>query len=133
MKYCADTWFILKAFSDDPRAVGLIEDARRGKTRIVIPIIVLAETIKKLMQGGKSKLIIDQFFDGVIASEKISLVLVDREMAEEAARVSITYGLSLIDSFIAATANLTGCDILLSGDEDYDILVKRKYLKVQSW
>ncbi len=53
--------------------------------------------------------------------------------AKEAAKVSLTNSLHLIDSLIAATCKLTGCDALLTADSDYKPLVKKKYLKVTSW
>lgn len=133
MKYCGDTWFLLHLFEKDANAVALIEDTKRGKARFVIPMVAYAEAIKKLMQRGAPRDIIEQFFMAVEASEKVELTPVDKSVAEEAARVSLTFSVPLIDSMVAATARLTGCDVLLSGDSDYSLLAKRKYLKVQSW
>ncbi len=133
MKYCADTWFILQAFSQNPKAIALIEETRAGKARIIIPILAFAESIKKLMQQGVSKDIINTFFEGVETSDKVELIMVDRAIAQEAARISHSYKLPLIDSIIAATANLTGCDLLLARDSDYDLLKKSKYIKISSW
>ncbi len=133
MKYCADTWFILEAFSKNPQAVALIQETRAGKTRIVISIMVYAEASKKLMQRGISQDVIEQFFDGVEASEHVELILVDKAIAREAARLSLSFHVPLIDSVVAATCTLTGCDLLLSGDGDYEPLTKRRYLKLRSW
>ncbi len=96
-------------------------------------MIVYAEATKKLLQKGISHSIIEDFFEGVEASEKIEMVIIDKLIAQEAAKVSLTFHVPLIDSLVASTAKLTGCDALLSGDADYELLVKRKYLKVQSW
>ncbi len=133
MKYCADTWFILQAFAKNGNAISLIEETRKGKVRIIIPIITFAESHKKLMQRGISQKLIDNFFEGVEASEKIELILIDKAIAGEAARISHSYNVPLIDSLVAATSKLTGCDILLSEDSDYSSLVKSKYIKTQSW
>ncbi len=131
MKYCADTWFILQAFSKNPKAISIIEETKRGKTRIIIPIITFAETHKKLMQKGISKELIDTFFEGVEASEKVELILLDKAIAQEAARISHSYNLPLIDSLVASTAKLTGCDFLLSEDSDYAPL-RNRYVRIQS-
>ena len=133
MKYCADTWFILEAFSKSPHAVLLLQETRVGKTRMVIPIIVYAEATKKLMQKGISHDAIEQFFDGVEASEHVELLLMDKAIAREAARLSLSFHVPLIDSVVAATCTLTGCDLLLSGDGDYEPLTKRRYVKLRSW
>src|SRR3989338_4995469 len=126
MKYCADTWFILEAFAKNTAAISLIEETRRGKVRIIIPIIVFAESHKKLMQKGISHTLIDDFFAGVDASETVDLILIDKAIAGEAARISHSYTVPLIDSLVAATSKLTGCDILLSEDSDYNLLVKSR-------
>lgn len=133
MKYCADTWFIIEAFDKSVEAINIIQEVRTGKGRIVIPIIVLAESTKKLMQKGVPSKLITQFFDGVEASDKVELITVDRTIAVESAHLSLSFNLPLIDSLVAATSKLTGCDVLLSGDEHYRLLVKKKYLRVRSW
>ncbi len=133
MRYCADTWYILGLFSKDLKAVRIMEGVREGKDRLYIPLTVFAEATKKLLQRGVSKEEIDTFFDSVGSSDKIQLIIPDVMIARESARVSLGYGLSLLDSFVAATSKMVGADILLSGDSDYLPLVKKKYLKVQSW
>ena len=47
MRYCADTWFIIELFAKNPKALQYIHDAKIGKTRILVPIIVFAEATKK--------------------------------------------------------------------------------------
>lgn len=133
MKYCADTWFILSVFGNEPKAISIINETKFGKARIVIPVIAYAEAIKKLMQRGVSSQIIHGFFGTLEALQKIEIVDANKSIAEEAARVSLSYSVPLIDSFIAATYKLTGCEIFLSSDSDYSALIKRKYLKNQSW
>ncbi len=54
-------------------------------------------------------------------------------IAEEAAKVSRTFRVPLIDAFLAATAKVMDCHVLLSKDADFAILARRKYLKVRSW
>ncbi len=46
MKYCADTWFILKAFENDEMGKKIIEEARLGNAQIIVPISTFAESTK---------------------------------------------------------------------------------------
>jgi predicted nucleic acid-binding protein len=133
MRYCADTWFLLGAFGKDPRATAIIEETKRGKAWLVVPIVVFAETTKKLLQKGIDQSLVDRFFAGVSASDKVELAVADKAIAQEAATISLSFNTPLIDAFVAATARLTGCHALLAADTDYAPLAKRKYLKVQSW
>ena len=133
MKYCADTWFILNLFEKDIKSINILQEIKYGKANLVIPIVVYAEAIKKLLQKGISKEYINQFFSGVESSNKIKFSLIEKTIAIEAAKISLSYNLPLIDSFIAATCKLMDCDALLSGDEHYKSLIKRKYIKVYSW
>lgn len=133
MRYCADTWFILAVQNEDGQSVQLLKEIKTGKGQLIIPIVVFAEATKKLLQKGVAEIDISLFWEGVERSDKVILVEAGRSIAEEAAKVSLSYGLSLMDSFVAATHKLHESDILLSADTDYNPLVKKKYLKVQSW
>ncbi len=133
MRYCADTWFIIELFAKNPKAVQYIYEAKTGKTRIIVPIIVFAEATKKLLQKGVPQRLVDDFFSSVEASDKIELVLLDKAIAQEAAKISLSFNVPLIDALVAATTKLTGCDALLSGDDDYALLVKKNYLRKVSF
>lgn len=133
MRYCSDTWFLLSLFARDKKAEAILEDSRNGKDEIIIPIVVFAEATKKLLQQGISQQKVSSFFEMVESSENVRLLYLDKINAGEAARLSLTYNVPLIDSFVAATCKLSNCDILLSADTDYRPLIKRGYLKAQSW
>ncbi|MAF34386.1 hypothetical protein CMO91_00915 [Candidatus Woesearchaeota archaeon] len=133
MRYCADTWFLLQAFSKHPKAIGLLAQVGDGKANILIPLTVVAETTKKLMQRAVPERAIEEFFQGVEASQGMSIVGIDRVLAREAAKISLSFSISLMDAFVASTAKLTGCKILLSQDSDFRLLAKKKYVKVQGW
>lgn len=133
VKYCADTWFILSLYDNDTISGSILRDVREGKTRLVIPIIVYAESWKKLLQRGCSEKIVMEFYDALFLLPKIEMIQIDENIAKEAAMISINSPLSLIDAIVAATARLTECDVLLSGDNDYLPLIKKKYIKVKSW
>lgn len=133
MRYCADTWFILALFSNDATARSIISDAKTGRCELIIPVVVYTESIKKLMQRGiPTKKILD-FFDMAESSRNISVVPIDRAIAREAATVSLTYAVPLIDAFVAATCRLLACHVLLTADRDYSLLAKHKYIKTRTW
>ena len=133
MNYCADSWFIVALFNEDPKSLDILNQTKEGKTYLSIPIIVYAESIKKLMQRGVAKNIIDLFWQGVENSEKVNIINLNKSIGEEAAKISLSNNVPLIDSFVAATCKLTNCDYLLTGDDDYSVLVKKKYIKIYSW
>lgn len=59
--------------------------------------------------------------------------MVDKAIARETARVSLTYSIPLVDSFVAATAKLLGSDAVLTADSDFKLLDKKKYVKSKAW
>ena len=133
MKYCADTWFILKAFENDEMGKKIIEEARLGNAQIIVPISTFAESTKKLMQQGVSFQAIELFFQGIENTEEIVIVNLDKNIAQEAAKISLSNDLAMLDAFVAATAKTIGCEYILTKDSDYKHLIKRKYIKVKSW
>lgn len=133
MKYCTDTGFILALFSGNAHARTILSETRTGKIRLLIPIVVYAESIKKLLQQGISMKDISEFYEMVTSSEKVEISFLDRTIAQAAALLSLSSPLHMIDAFVAATARHTGCDALLASDNDYAPLAKKRYLKIQSW
>ena len=133
MRYCADTWFLLALYDKDVKAIGLFQGLQHTKDWLIISYIAYAETVKKFFQRGVPEKNIVTFFTLLESTEKIQLIPVDKSIGKEAAKVSLTYHLSLMDACIAATSKIMGCDILLSGDEDFNLAAKKKYVKVQSW
>lgn len=126
MRYCVDTWFLLALFDKDQKAIGILENAKYGKDWILIPLVVFAETIKKLFQRGIPEQKITEFFEAAEASEKVQIMYPEKEIAKEAAKISLMYAVPMLDSFVAATAKISHCDILISGDSDYSLLAKKK-------
>ncbi len=133
MKYCADTWFILEVLNKNQNGMRLFNESKTGNNRIIVPIVVYAESIKKSMQLGLPINQVSDFFETAKILGKIFIYSPNEETAKEAAKISLTNNLALIDSFVAATSKLMGCDILLAKDNDYKILEKKKYLKVMNW
>jgi len=133
VNYCADTWFLLKLFDREIKAQELFRRLETKKDRIIVSYVTYGETFKKLFQRGCKESDIESFFILIENTNKVQLIPFDKEIARESAKVSLTFHVPLIDACVAATAKIMACEILLSGDSDFDILAKRKYLKVQSW
>jgi len=133
MKYCADTWYVLNLFSKEENSIRIFNDIRLGKDFLILPVIVISESYKKLLQHGISEKLIDSFFESIDVSDKIEIVFIDNVIAKECAKVSLSYSIPLIDSIIAATARLTDCNFLLSDDKHLKLLHRKRYVKVKSW
>jgi predicted nucleic acid-binding protein len=133
VKYCVDTGFLLATYQKDAKAMEILDGVRAGKDYCILPALSYAECIKKLIQRGVSEDIILGFLSHLMASPKFSFIPVDEAIAREAAKISLSSKLALIDSCIAATCKMTACNVLLSSDSDFAPLIKRKYLQVQSW
>jgi len=86
-----------------------------------------------LLQKGCSQSDVDQFFSSVESSNKIEFLFMDKIIAREAAKISLSYDLSFMDSFVAASCKLSNCDVLLAADSDYRPLIKNKYIKLYFW
>lgn len=130
MKYCSDTWFILKLFSKDEKAKQIIKNVKYGKDELFVPMIVVSESYKKLMQKGVREKRINQFFDSLELSSKIEFIPSDKKIAKEAAKMSLSQRIPLIDSIIATTSNLLGCHFVLTAGQHIKNLKK---IKVKVW
>jgi predicted nucleic acid-binding protein len=133
MKYCADTWFILKLFKQDLKAQNILREVRVGKDELIIPIIVIAESYKKLYQQSVSDRDVEAFIDNIEVIEKVSIIPIDKSTAKEAAKVSLSNNVPMLDSIVAATAKVLICHFVLSDDSDLKKLHQKKYIKIKSW
>lgn len=133
MKYCSDTWFILKLFKQDLKAQDIIREVRVGKDELIIPIIVVAESYKKLYQQGVSDRDSETFLNSIEVIQKVSIVDIDKIVAKEAAKVSLSNDVPMIDSIVAATYKLLKCHFILTDDSDLKKLHKVGYLKIKNW
>lgn len=118
MKFCADTWFILKLFNGDTESTELLKDVKFGKDELIIPITTIAESYKKFFGQGVTEIDIEHFLDSLQIIEKIHLINLDKSFCKEAAKVSLSFEVPIMDSFVAATARLSKCHFVLSDDED---------------
>ena len=133
MKYCSDTWFILKFAEDDTKAAELIRSVRFEKDELIIPIIVVAESFRKLFEKGIPEHKIESMFNELQLIQKVNIVGLDREIAKESAKVSHANKVPLIDSIVVATGKLLKCHYILGKDDDLKRLQKRKYVNLKFW
>lgn len=133
MRYCADTWFLLLLLEKEPKSIDFLRKIRSGKDELIIPMVVAAETYRKLFEKGTSEQVIETIFKELSAMEKVEFITIDKKIAIESAKVSHANKVPLIDSMVAATGKLLKCHYILGKDDDLKRLEKRKYVKLKFW
>jgi len=133
MKYCADTWFLFELKNKSKKALELYKEILYGKGKLIIPSICIFELIRLAIRSGITLSSIDSLINEMKVSQKIQVIVLDENIAKEAAKVSVTFGVPTVDSIVAATFKISGCDILLSKDDDLSLLAKKKYLRIENW
>ena len=133
MRYCADTWFLLELHKKNEKASRIYKETIECKNRIYIPTVSILELMRLAIRFGESLSKLDSFLNELKTSQKIQLIVLDESIAKEAAKISVSYNIPAIDSIIAATCKISGCNSLLTGDEHLLKLHKKKYLHVENW
>ncbi len=98
-------------------AYGILKDAQSGLYKVFTSTVTLAEVRRikiKNEELNESEL---EAVRNLFAHEFISLVEVNREIAEKAQRLGATYGISPMDSLHLATAIWWKCDVFLYWDK----------------
>lgn len=115
---CLDTnVFIYAVEQTAPYAAALhpvFEDVARGRTRATTSEIALAETLVKPFRTLDARL--QLAFEDALSAPGLTVVPVSRAVLFEAARLRAAFRLKLPDTIHAATAQLAGCDVLLTND-----------------
>ena len=121
---CLDSWIFLEYYSFGPKrekCEKLIFDARKK----IISTIALMETIYKATRK-LGKIRTKEIIRNIIGSTSITLVNVDKDIAEEAANLRLKYyktgirDISYSDCIHLATAILSKCKKFYSGDPDFN-------------
>jgi len=133
MKYCVDTWFLLELFRNTEKASRIFKETIEGKNKLVIPTISILELIRLSIRTGEKLSKVESMLNELKISQKVQVIVLDETIAKEAAKVSVSYNISTVDSIIAATCKISECDKLLSKDDDLVGLAKKKYLKIENW
>lgn len=97
-----------------------LEFFRRAEEGLIFALtseIARGELIVKPIMAGNSALIqrYNHLLDG---NHGVSTLAVDSEIVSEAARLSATTGLELVDALHCASAHVAGCAFILSEDRD---------------
>ena len=92
----------------------LFQSVRDGETRAVTSEITLAETLVKPLRQRDAELRVE--FESALAGPGLTVVPVSRAVLVQAARLRAAMRMKLPDAVHAATAQLAGCDALLTND-----------------
>lgn len=118
MKYTADSWFFIQLNNGVGRALKIWQEVREGKSKLVVPTIVLVEITKRFLRQGQSKEL-DELVSALDRSDKIFVVELTPEISTLAGKFGNTYNIPTVDSVILATAVATGFTGLLSADKHF--------------
>ncbi len=109
-----DTMHIEAIFSRDTRYLKLIDAIDQGKLTGIASVFTLTELVKNL--GKKDEARMETAVQELKSSE-IVLVDVTWQIAEEAGRLRLKYGIPTSDSVIAATSVIENIKHVLTSDE----------------
>lgn len=109
-----DTMHIEAIFSKDPRYLKLIDAIDEGKLTAMASVISLTELVKNMGKKDKARM---ETAVRALKSSEILLVDVNQEIAEEAGRLRLNYGIPTVDSVIAATGIIENIKHVLTSDE----------------
>ncbi len=120
--YVLDSYALLSHFQDESgrgRIVELLEQAQRGKCRLLLSLINLGEIcyLIERRQGLRDVHLVLAAIDSL----PIEVIAADRDAVFAAAHLKTNYPISYADAFAAAAAQ-THSAILLTGDPEFKAL-----------
>ncbi|GFO97945.1 hypothetical protein ig2599ANME_2156 [groundwater metagenome] len=113
-KILIDTMHIEAIFSKDTRYLKLIDAIDEGKIVGISSVVTLTEMIKNMGKKDEKRM---ETAVRELKSSEIILVDVTPEIAEEAGRLRLKFGVPTADSFIAATSIIENIKHVLTNDE----------------
>lgn len=113
-KILIDTMHIEAIFSKDTRYLKLIDAIDDGNIMGISSVVTLTEMIKNLGKKDEKRM---ETAVRELKSSEIILVDVTPEIAEEAGRLRLKFGVPTADSFIAATSIIENIKHVLTNDE----------------
>ena len=117
--YILDSFAFLAYLTDEPaadRIEKLIEDARKERCRLVLPLINLGEILYITeRRGGINKA---QDILALLRQLPIEILPADEQSVLSAAHIKANHALSYADAFVAAAAQKEGA-IILTGDQEF--------------
>ena len=115
MKVGVDTWFLFLLSQQDLAAMRLLDAVHRGKYRLYLSTLSLAEFAAYAYRQGQP-IEARKIFADVKRLKNTVIVPVTAEISQTAARKKIGLGLSLIDAIILSTALTKGCEAFIALD-----------------
>lgn len=109
-----DTMHIEAIFSKDQRYLKLIDAIDNGKLTAMASVFTLTELVKNMGRKDEARM---ETAVRELKSSEIILVDVNQEIAEEAGRLHLKYGIPTADSVIAATSIIENIKHVLTSDE----------------
>ena len=100
------------------RYAALFEAVDAGRNAIVVSAVTLAEVLAGPLRRQREALAM-RYRQALVESPGWSLLPVDADVAESAARLRIRYGLKLPDAIQLATAVRSGSSALVTHDRDF--------------
>lgn len=113
-KILIDTMHIEAIFSKDTRYLKLIDAIDDGNIMGISSVVTLTEMIKNMGKKDEKRM---ETAVRELKSSEIILVDVTSEIAEEAGRLRLKFGVPTADSFIAATSIIENIKHVLTNDE----------------
>lgn len=113
-KILIDTMHIEAIFSKDLRYLKLIDAIDDGNIMGISSVVTLTEMIKNMGKKDEKRM---ETAVRELKSSEIILVDVTPEIAEEAGRLRLKFGVPTADSFIAATSIIENIKHVLTNDE----------------
>ncbi len=130
MNYTADSWFFIQLVEEGEEKAGQIwREICDGKSRLIIPTIVVAELSKRFLRKNL-KGEFEDFLEDLEESEKIITVDLTMKIAVLAGKLGHTYNMPTEDSVILATAVSTGHTNVLTDDAHFILADKQNKIKM---
>jgi len=122
--FILDSFAVLAYLTDEPSAARiekLIEDAKREKCRLLLPLINLGEILYITeRRGGVAKA---QDTLALLRQLPVEILPADEQAVFSAAHVKANYTLSYADAFVVAAAQKEGAIVLTSDQEFQSVKV----------
>ena len=115
MKQTADTSFFIRVSEGITKAIEIWGDITDGKSRLVIPTVVLVELKNRFLKLGLSEKI-EKLLATFEHSGRITLAPLTTDLAKKAGSLSYTYNMTNFDAVILATAIETEHKSVLTSD-----------------
>ncbi|MFH0836824.1 MAG: PIN domain-containing protein [Candidatus Aenigmatarchaeota archaeon] len=132
MKYTADSWFFIELINQNTRALNIWMEINEGKSRLIVPSIVIAEIVRKFLKNNLNREL-QTLLNGFNNTEKIRIVDLTKEIAEHSGKLSYTYNMPMVDAIILTTAILTEYNNIITDDPHFKPAEKQNRIKRVRW